>query len=79
MKTNASLNEKLKYLKLAFFRQHHQELAAEAAKTNASHQDYLSQLVAGETQRRFDHGTQRRTLGVGQRPVTAEPPAAGRV
>ena len=60
MKTNASLNDQLKYLKLAFFRQHHQELAAEAAQNNSSHQDYLRQLVTGETQRRFDHGTQRR-------------------
>ena len=60
MKTHASLNDQLKYLKLAFFRQHHQDLAAEAAKNNWPHQDYLRQLVAGETQRRFDHGTQRR-------------------
>lgn len=60
MKTNASLNDQLKYLKLAFFRQYHQELAAETAKNNGSHQDYLRQLVTGETQRRFDHGTQRR-------------------
>lgn len=60
MKTNDSLNDQLKYLKLAFFRQHHQDLATAAAKNNDSHQDYLRQLVAGETQRRFDHGTQRR-------------------
>lgn len=60
MKTTASFNDQLKYLKLAFFRQHHQELATEAAKTGGSHQDYLRQLVEGETQRRFDHGTQRR-------------------
>lgn len=60
MKNQAPLDDQLKYLKLSFFRQHHQDLAAEAAKNNGSHQDYLHQLVAGETQRRFDHGTQRR-------------------
>ncbi len=50
----------LLYLKLSYFREHHQSLAKEATEKNRSHLDFLSRLVEGETLRRKDHATQRR-------------------
>jgi DNA replication protein DnaC len=50
----------LRYLKLSFFREHHQPLAREAIEKNWSQLDYLSRLVEGESLRRKDHATQRR-------------------
>jgi DNA replication protein DnaC len=50
----------LLYLKLAFFREHHQSLAKEAAEKNWTHLDFLSRLVEGEALQRKDRATQRR-------------------
>ena len=50
----------LLYLKLAYFREHHQALAKEAVEKNQTHLDFLSRLVEGEALRRKDRATQRR-------------------
>ena len=50
----------LLYLKLSYFREHHQALAKEAVEKNWTQLDFLSRLVEGETLRRKDHATQRR-------------------
>jgi DNA replication protein DnaC len=50
----------LTYLKLSYFRQHHQSLAKEAVEKNWTALDFLSRLVEGETLRRKDRATQRR-------------------
>jgi len=50
----------LGYLKLSYFREHHQSLAQEAAEKNWTPLDFLSRLVEGETLRRKDRATQRR-------------------
>ena len=50
----------LLYLKLAYFREHHQALAREAAEKNWPPLDLLSRLVEGETLQRKDRATQRR-------------------
>lgn len=48
------------YLKLSYFREHHQALAKEALEKNWTQLDFLSRLVEGETLRRKDRATQRR-------------------
>jgi DNA replication protein DnaC len=48
------------YLKLSYFREHHQALAKEAAEKNSTPLDFLSRLVEGEALRRKDRATQRR-------------------
>jgi DNA replication protein DnaC len=50
----------LAYLKLSYFREHHQTLAKEAAEKNSTPLDFLSRLAEGETLRRKDRATQRR-------------------
>ena len=50
----------LLYLKLSFFREHHQALAQEAVAKNWTQLDFLSRLVEGEALRRQDRATQRR-------------------
>ena len=50
----------LTYLKLAYFRDHHDPLAQQAAQKSWSHLDYLNRLVEGETHSRQDRATQRR-------------------
>ena len=50
----------LLYLKLAYFREHHQALAKEAVEKNWTPLDFLSRLVEGEALRRKDRATQRR-------------------
>ena len=50
----------LLYLKLSYFREHHQSLAKEAIEKNWTQLDFLSRLVEGEALRRKDHATQRR-------------------
>jgi DNA replication protein DnaC len=50
----------LVYLKLSYFREHHQSLAREAVEKNWTPLDFLSRLVEGETLRRKDRATQRR-------------------
>lgn len=54
------LMTQLLYLKLSFFREHHQPLAKEAVEKNWTQLDFLSRLVEGETLRRKDHATRRR-------------------
>ena len=48
------------YLKLSYFREHHQSLAKEALEKNSNPLDFLSHLVEGEALRRKDRATQRR-------------------
>jgi DNA replication protein DnaC len=50
----------LAYLKLSYFREHHQTLAKEAAEKNSTPLDFLSRLAEGEALRRKDRATQRR-------------------
>jgi DNA replication protein DnaC len=50
----------LLYLKLSYFREHHQLLAKEAVEKNWTQLDYLSRLVEGEALQRKDRATQRR-------------------
>jgi DNA replication protein DnaC len=59
MKDDLLLTQLL-YLKLSFFREHHQALAKEAVEKNWAQLDFLSRLVEGETLRRKDHATRRR-------------------
>jgi len=54
------LQNDLRQLKLAYFREHYQALAHEAAEKNWTPLDYLSRLVEGEALRRKDRATQRR-------------------
>jgi DNA replication protein DnaC len=54
------LMTQLLYLKLSFFREHHQSLAKEAVEKNWTQLDFLGRLVEGETLRRKDHATRRR-------------------
>jgi len=57
MKTNSStaFSDQLDYLKLPFIKDHHSELAGEAARQTWDHQEYLRRLVDGE----FGHRQQR--------------------
>jgi DNA replication protein DnaC len=50
----------LLYLKLSYFREHHEPLAKEAMEKNWTPLDFLGRLVEGETLRRKDRATQRR-------------------
>lgn len=54
------LAQKLKYLKLSFILDQHQNLAREASKKQWSHLDYLEKLAEGETGLRQDRATQQR-------------------
>jgi DNA replication protein DnaC len=54
------LSQHLKYLKLAFMHDQHQDLAHDASKKQWSHLDYLEKLVEGETALRQDRATQQR-------------------
>jgi DNA replication protein DnaC len=54
------LMTQLLYLKLSFFREHHQSLAKEAVEKNWTQLDFLGRLAEGETLRRKDHATRRR-------------------
>jgi len=50
----------LLYLKLSYFREHHQSLAKEAAEKNWTQLDFLSRLAEGEALRRKDRATKGR-------------------
>jgi len=54
------LEQHLKYLKLSFMREHHQDLAKQAARKHWSHIRYLEQLAEQETAQRRDRATERR-------------------
>jgi len=54
------LEEQLSFLKLPFMLEQYRSLAAEAAKKNWAHQEYLQNLVQGEADRRWDNSIQRR-------------------
>ncbi len=54
------LEENLRYLKLGFMLEQHQELSRQASKKQWSHLDYLEKLADGETALRKDRATQRR-------------------
>jgi len=54
------LEQHLKYLKLSFMREHHQDLAKQAEKKHWSHMRYLEQLAEQETTQRRDRATERR-------------------
>lgn len=58
--TETLLEQHLKYLKLAFMHEHHQDLAKQAAKKHWSHIRYLEQLAEQETTQRRDRATERR-------------------
>ena len=54
------LDEHLKFLKLSFMRDQHQDLAAQASKKHWSHLDYLEKLAEGEAALRQDRSIKRR-------------------
>ena len=54
------LDQHLKFLKLSFMRDQHQNLAAQASKKHWSHLDYLEKLAEGEAALRQDRSIQRR-------------------
>lgn len=54
------LHEQLKYLQLPFIKGQYSELAAEAARLNWDHQDYLRRLIEGEYLQRQQRSIQRR-------------------
>ena len=56
------LDQHLKFLKLYFMRDQHQDLAAQASKQHWSHLDYLEKLAEGEAALRQDRSIQRRRL-----------------
>jgi len=56
----AQLDQHLKYLKLPYMRDQHQDLAKQAAKKHWSHVDYLEKLADGEAALRSDRSIQRR-------------------
>jgi DNA replication protein DnaC len=54
------LIQSLKYLKLPFMLEQHQDLSREASKKNWSHLDYLEKLVDGEAALRQDRAVRQR-------------------
>lgn len=54
------LHEHLKYLQLPFIKSHYAEMAAEAARLNWDHQEYLRQLIEGEHLQRQERSIKRR-------------------
>ncbi len=58
--TETLLEQHFKYLKLSFMREHHQDLAKQAAKKHWAHIRYLEQLAEQETAQRRDRATERR-------------------
>ena len=54
------LDQHLKFLKLSFMRDQHQDLAGQASKKHWSHLDYLEKLAEGEAALRRDRSIQRR-------------------
>jgi len=54
------LHEQLEYLQLPFIRAHYSEWAAEAARLNWDHQEYLRRLIEGESLLRQQRSIQRR-------------------
>lgn len=59
-KTINQLEETLRMLCLPFMAEHHNQLAAKAARDSLSHVDYLSRLTEGEINHRRDKATVRR-------------------
>ncbi len=55
-----NLEQNLKYLKLPFMKDQHQDLAAQASQKHWSHVSYLEKLADGEAALRRDRSTQRR-------------------
>ena len=53
------LDQILKYLKLPYMRDHHQELAKQASQKQWSHLDYFEKLASGEGALRKDRSIQR--------------------
>lgn len=54
------LEQHLKYLKLSFMRERYRDMAAQAAKKDWPHVDYLEKLAHGEAALRRDRSIQRR-------------------
>ena len=59
-KEHSHLHQHLKYLKLPFIIDHYQDLAAQAARKNWPHVNYLDNLVSGEAALRRDRSIERR-------------------
>lgn len=59
-KEHSQLDQHLRYLKLPFIREHYQDLAAQAARKNWTHVDYLDNLLSGEAALRQDRSIDRR-------------------
>jgi DNA replication protein DnaC len=57
---NRHFDERLKYLKLPFIREHYQGLATQAVEKHLPHIDYLEKLANGKAALRRDRSIQRR-------------------
>ena len=58
--TTDELHRHLAYLKLPFMREHVEQIARQAARSQWSHVDFLARLVEGEAADRQDRAQQRR-------------------
>lgn len=56
----SSLDQHLGYLKLDYIRQHYNDMANLAAQKQWTHIDYLTELIAAQTNQRQDRATERR-------------------
>jgi len=54
------LSEQLNQLRLSFFQEHYQELADQGAREQWNPLQYLTRLVEGESQRRYERHIARR-------------------
>lgn len=59
-KTTTPLDTDLRILGLSFMAEHHEQLAAKAARDSLNHVEYLSRLTEGELNQRRDKATIRR-------------------
>ena len=57
------LSEQLSYLHLPFIQENHHPLAAQAAREQWTHEQYLARLIEGESLRRQDRCIARRIAG----------------
>jgi DNA replication protein DnaC len=66
--SSEDLKRSTEYLKLGYIREHHAELAADAARKHWSHGDYLQKLLDGEVATREQRALERR-IAVARFPV----------
>ncbi len=60
MNIQQKLEEELEYLKLSYIRENYDSMVAEAAKKQTAHMDFLSSVIASETNARQERAAHRR-------------------